>query len=299
MMTQLKNYLKRFRFLLTVYDYYRLGISYFLYKQSPAKAADYVYYKEYHRHLDLEKPIHFDDRILWCLYNTNTELWSLCADKYKVRGFVAERGCPELLNECYGMWNKAEEIDFSAFPDKYVLKTNNGCNTNLIVNGPINYNKAIKKLNRWLKFPYGYIGGQSHYLNIKPCILAEKYLESGDCGDLIDYKFYCFDGRVECLMVCTERDIKQHSFKVDFFDLNWNNLKVTIWPSEHEIDKPKSFLQMIDACKILSKGFPFVRIDFYDISGKAIFGEMTFTPDMCFVKQNYADYLASLIKIEK
>lgn len=299
MILAIKNYLKRFRFLLTVYDYYRLVISYYLYKKSPSKAADYVYYKEYHRHLDLVNPTHFDDRILWCLYNTNTELWSKCADKYRVREFVEERGCSGLLNVLYGVWDKGEDINFNLLPSKYVLKTNNGCNTNLIIKGTIDYKKTRQTLNRWLKFPYGYIGGQTHYLAIKPCIIGEKYLDNNKAGDLIDYKFYCFDGHVECLMVCTERDIKKHSFKVDFFDLDWIKLNVTLWPSNHEIEKPLSFEQMVEASKKLSKGFPFVRIDFYDINGTAIFGEMTFTPDMCFVKQEYSDYLASLIKIIK
>jgi hypothetical protein len=34
---------------------------------------------------------------------------------------------------------------------------------------------------------------------------------------------------------------------------------------------------MLEAAAVLSKGFPQVRIDFYDLDGKLYFGEMTFT----------------------
>ena len=35
---------------------------------------------------------------------------------------------------------------------------------------------------------------------------------------------------------------------------------------------------MYDICRVLTKDFPFVRLDFYDVNGRPYIGEMTFTP---------------------
>ena len=35
---------------------------------------------------------------------------------------------------------------------------------------------------------------------------------------------------------------------------------------------------MIEICRKLSKSFPFVRVDLYNLDGKIYFGEMTFYP---------------------
>lgn len=48
--------------------------------------------------------------------------------------------------------------------------------------------------------------------------------------------------------------------------------------SEVKLKKPSNFDEMIDLAKRLSKGFPFVRVDLYNVESKIYFGEMTFYP---------------------
>lgn len=57
------------------------------------------------------------------------------ADKVKVREFVRDKIGSQYLTEMYGCWASADEIDFDLLPDSFVLKTNNGCASNIIVRG--------------------------------------------------------------------------------------------------------------------------------------------------------------------
>ena len=46
--------------------------------------------------------------------------------------------------------------------------------------------------------------------------------------------------------------------------------------SANAIEKPQTYEKMVEFAEILSKDIPFVRVDFYEISGKLYFGELTF-----------------------
>lgn len=63
------------------------------------------------------------------------------------------------------------------------------------------------------------------------------------------------------------------------------------------IAKPGSFDKMVEAAKKLSAGFPEVRVDFYDISGNPIFGELTFSTGYSYFTDEYYDYLGSKVNI--
>lgn len=104
-------------------------------------------------------------------------------------------------------------------------------------------------------------------------------MKDSNTEDLNDYKFMCFNGEVKCSFVCTERR-SNDGLKVTFFDLNWNKLPFERhYPaSKKEIEKPINYDLMVKLSSILSKDIPFVRVDWYEINGKAYFGELTFFP---------------------
>ena len=86
-------------------------------------------------------------------------------------------------------------------------------------------------------------------------------------------------------------------------DLQWNRL-----PYVHEsilgdrnISRPEALEEIIEAAEKLAKPFPFVRVDFYSIKGRAILGEMTFTPGGCildFFTETGQQKLGELLKLE-
>jgi hypothetical protein len=117
--------------------------------------------------------------------------------------------------------------------------------------------------------------GEWVYDNPDPKIIVEKFIKTHDGHAPMDYKFFCFWGKPYILFVASNRDIDT---RFDFFDLNWNRLKIEniYLNSRHYIPKPKKFDLMVDIASKLSQGFPHVRIDMYNENGNIIIGEMTF-----------------------
>jgi hypothetical protein len=230
----------------------------------------------------------------------NTPQKTLLADKYRCRPFVAETIGEEYLVPLLGVWENADDIDFGALPDRFALKTNHGSGTNVIVKdkGKLNIGKARKKLNRWLKTNFAYVGFELQYKRIPPVIIAEEYIENMT-GDVCDYKFYCFGGEPKYCEVDIDRYTLQ---KCTVFDLNWE--RAFAYADLPEIPlpfpKPCNFDQMVILARKLCQGFSHVRVDFYNLSGKIYFGEMTFTSSSGnepFSPPEYDLVLGELIKL--
>lgn len=271
------------------------------------KEANRAFKPFFKKEIDWENPKNLIEKIYWLQINSNTSLWTNCADKYLVRDFVKKCGFEEYLPKLYGKWNYANEIDFDKLPISFILKTNNGCGTNFIVKDKslLNIKSTIKKLNRLLYVPYGYSSAQLHYTRIKPCIIAEELLENKDnySSSLVDYKIWCFHGVPEVIWVAYNRS--NSGVDMSIYDLNWEKHPEYLISSDHfryndrNIPKPKSLEKMIEIAKVLSKDFPQVRVDFYDISGKPYFGEMTFTTGFGYFSKEYYEYLGSKINLSK
>lgn len=278
----------------------------------PQYLANKTYKSVFNKDINWKNPKNLIEKIYWLQLNTDTSLWTLCADKYRVRSFVEDRGCGEILNELYGKWNNANEIDFDKLPNSFVLKINNSCGQIILVKDKSNldYDKTRKQLNEWLKSEYGYVGAQLHYTRIKPCIIAEKILENKDNenSSLVDYKIWCFDGKPECILVAGERtwnDKGIDKYSLSMYDTQWNNISKKAL-NEHgkhyngsNVEKPSSFESMLDYARILSKGFKEVRVDFYEIDNKPVFGELTFTTGYGSYKEDFYEYLGSKISLDK
>ncbi len=269
------------------------------------KEVERIYFLFFKKKIDWENSRNLIEKIYWLQFNSDTSIWTKCADKYIVRDFIKENGFEQYLPKLYGKWVNALDINFDKLPNSFVLKTNNGCGTILIVEDKSTLNKksTIKQLNRWLSIPYGYSAAQLHYTRIKPCLIAEELLENKDSfsSSLIDYKVWCFHGNPEVILVIFNRSI--NGFDLSLYDLNWNNKSEFLLSSEHyrysdkEIPKPESLDKMIEIAKVLSKDIPQVRIDFYDINGKPYIGEMTFTTGFGYFTKEYYDYLGSKIDL--
>lgn len=271
------------KMLLPIYGYFFRIYCKYLYKRDPRKSAELYVKMNDHRLPNLENPTDLVDKNIWLALNTDTTIWTRCSDKYAVRSYVEECGLGNILNELYAKWDNADDIDFNTLPDKFVIKTNNGCATVLIVTDKSNLDvkETKKKLNTWLKKEYGYYGYNGHYLRITPCLICEKYLEDSKSDFRpIDYKFYCANGKPLIVEVITGRSAAGHNSVSTLYDLNWSVVHESSTESDELVEKPQSFDEMVHYCDVLAKDFPFVRVDFYEIEGKPIFGELTFTPDV-------------------
>ena len=273
----------------------------FLGKNNPELLIKKLYKGFYNRPINLINPKDIDEKVNYLKLYGDTTLWSRYADKYAVRSYVEECGLKHTLNQVYGVYDKPDDIKLEDLPDSFVVKTTNGGGNNsvLIVNDKQNLDKSqlVLLLNKWLKIPMGYKYGESHYDRIKPRILIEKKLPAQHGHkSLIDYKFNCFDGRVYSCFVTYEREIGK-AVGCSLYDLEWN-LRTDKMRVGHKdmlpCPKPSSLDFMIKYSSILSKGIPYVRVDWYEIEGKPIFGELTFTPCGGFQTDYNYDYLLEL-----
>lgn len=253
------------------------------FKKIPASEYPKILEKEYYESighpLDWNNLQTYTEKMQWeKIYDINPQK-SILADKYLVRGWVKEKIGEKYLIPLLGVWDNYNQIDFTSLPDKFVLKTNHGTGTNIIVKDKARLNKNITrlKIEDWLKMDYAFTNSlQLHYTNISRKIIAEQYLET-DRGELQDYKFLCFDGKPYFCWVDLGR-FSKHTRTV--FDMKWKRqpwTQANYGVSDEIIPKPINFDEMIKIASILSEGFSHVRVDLYNVNGKIYFGEMTFT----------------------
>lgn len=242
--------------------------------------ADYLFAKTFGYRIDWQSPRDLNEWINYYAFCTNTQEWTRLADKYLVRDYIKERNLECILVPLLGKWKDPNEIDFSKLPDQFVLKSNHGSGDVIIVKekASIDLENVREKISNALSQEFGLLSAEPHYLRIKPCIIAEKYLD--DKEGLIDYKVWCINGNPYCIMTISDRNIEAHTATYGVYDLEWIKREEWLAPMFRNstiVRKPKNFIKMLDAAKKLSEGFPEVRVDFYDINGELYFGEMTFT----------------------
>lgn len=217
----------------------------------------------------------------------DNQLVADCADKVKVREIIKEYGYDDILNNIIGIYESFEEIDFNALPEKFVLKINNASGRNYICKdkNKINIEALREEVSKWIiDTNFGIESCEWHYRLIKPLILIENYLDSIDSISVIDYKFNCSRGKVFSCFVGYDRDPLDTHGKVQFddYDNDWNRtnrIKIEYHPNQRFIRKPVNHKRMLEIAAKLSEQFDFVRVDFYEVDNKIIFGEMTFTPN--------------------
>ena len=235
--------------------------------------------------LDLEKPQTYNEKLQWLKLNDRKNGYTKMVDKYEAKKYVASVIGEQYIIPTLGVWEKFKDINFEILPKQFVLKPTHTSGDVFICKDKnnIDYKKLKKKVNKWLKRKYYFLHREWPYKNVKPRIIAETYIENKEEIGLKDYKFMCFNGKVKCSFVCTNRNSKQ-GLSVDFFDLNWKKMPFTRhYPNSGEhINKPINYNQMLQLAEKLAKNIPFVRVDFYEVNRKIYFGELTFYPGAGF-----------------
>lgn len=246
--------------------------------------------------LNLDNPQTFSEKLQWLkLYNRKPEYTQL-VDKYAAKEYVAKLIGEEYIIPTLGCWDKFDDIDFDKLPDQFVLKTTHGGgNTGVVIckdKSTLDRDATKKKLKRSLKSDIYKSLKEWPYKNVKKRIIAETYLSEeitpdNPTGDIIDYKFFCFNGEAKAVLIATER----HSTTgvcFDYFDKDFNHYPFEQGGpnSKKEIKKPEYLENMWEIANKLSKGIPHVRVDLYCIRGHIYFGELTFFDSSGFEEFN-------------
>lgn len=232
---------------------------------------------------DLDNPVLFNEKLHWLNLNYKNPLITRCCDKVEMKEYVAEKVGRQYTVPNVAIYERANEISFEKLPKSFAIKVNwgDGKEFSEIVSDKSKANEDYVKtkmnnaLRPWNNLYYSHFFWG--YKNVKPKILVENFLDT-DGEDIKDYKIHCFNGKAKFVLVCENRNkVKMNK---TFLDINWNILPFYRANSDvnKNVEKPKTFKQMIRIAEILSEPFPFVRIDFYSIKDKLYVGEMTFHP---------------------
>ena len=253
----------------------------------PILLARIRYYARFKKPLHLKNPQTLNEKILFLSLKTDTTLWTRCADKYEVRDYVKECGLEDILIPLVGVWEHATDIDFDKLPDEFVLKATHGSGDIKVVTDKtkLDITKIVEEFEDDLKHQYGALESGHHYMRIHPRMIAEELIHNDPetakiSSSIIDYKIWCFNGKVHWLWACANRD--EHTTEVMTYDTDWNaHPEYSIFENDYRhgeiLPKPKNLERMIEVAEKLAKPFPCVRVDLYNIDGKIYFGELTFT----------------------
>ncbi|WP_291256427.1 ATP-grasp fold amidoligase family protein [Fusobacterium sp.] len=274
-------------------EYFRMKLKekIFEYKYFKNKEKEKYIKKKFKDNLGYEidfnrNPETFNQKIQFRKLYDNNPLYSICADKYRVREYVKEKIGEEYLIPLYLVTDKLTEEQWEKLPNSFVAKANHNSGPVQIVKdkNKVNKKEIIKELNNQLKIDYGVLSMEKYYSDVPRKIIVEKFLKNKGEKDLKDYKFFCFNGEVKYCQVIKNRTTEE---TIDFYDMNWqkqnfiglvNPINPKEKNSELEEKIPQNFDEMKRIASRLSQNFDFVRVDLYNIDGEIYFGELTFCP---------------------
>lgn len=241
------------------------------------------------RPLRLDNPQTFNEKLNWLKIYDRQPFYTSIADKSLVKDYVKKIIGEEHIIPTLGIWDTFDEIDFDTLPNQFVLKSTNGGGGSgvIICRDKQSFDKANakRKLEKSMATNWDY-GREWVYRGIKPRIIAEQYMKNDDSDYLDDYKFMCFNGEPKLLFMASDRYAKGEKLKFDWYDMDLNHLPFKSKGYENKnkiIEKTPVFDEMKRIAEQLSKDFPHIRVDLYNINGKVYFGELTFFHDAGFV----------------
>ena len=255
--------------------------------------------------MDWRNPKTYNEKLQWLKVFYRRRDFSIMVDKAAAKDYVANKIGRDYIIPTIAIYNSVDEIDFDKLPEKFVLKCTHDSGGLVVCSDKkiLNKSAAMKKMASALKKSYVVQNREYPYAFVPKRIIAEQFMEEPEYGELRDFKFYCFDGVPQYLLVASGRQKKQKRF--DYFDMKWNH-----WPVYDEgcpnndvmPEKPKNFEKMIEIAKVLSEGIPHVRVDLYNIDGKIYFGELTFFDGSginIYVPREYDSIFGKYLKLPK
>ena len=235
-----------------------------------------MYWRAFGRVPDLGNPLRYTEKLQWLKLHDRNPLYHKLVDKAAVKPYVAAIIGEEHMVPTLGVWDSPAEIDWDALPDRFVLKCTHDSGSTIICRDKASFDRdaACRRLIAGLRKDYYKPMREWAYKGVKPRVIAERYLE----GEINDYKFFCFGGVPGFLYVASDRFNADEETKFDFFDMEWNHLDIRNGHPNAAVppERPACFEEMKRLAAELSKGIPQVRVDFYEVDGKALFGEYTF-----------------------
>lgn len=243
--------------------------------------------------LNLKHPRTFCEKLQWLkLYDRRPE-YTTMVDKYSAKQYVADIIGEEYIIPTLGVWDKVEDIDWQSLPNQFVMKCTHDSGGLIICKdkSQLDIEEAKQKLNKSLCHNYYLNGREWPYKNVPRRIIAEKFMapeKSPAPKDLLDFKFFCFNGEPKFLYVS---DTPSHSLA--FLNTDWTLTdfgRDDYHPLNKIPEKPENLEEMLAIARKLSAGIPHVRVDLYNIDKHIFFGELTLFTGSGFIPFNPKEF---------
>ena len=219
----------------------------------------------------------------------NHPLVNIIADKLAIRSYVNKKVDINFTKIIFKT-NQLTNFNFNSLKVPLVIKTNHGSGMYDIIKKPeiVNWTDKISTYIQWTSKNFYYVWAESQYKKISPFLYGEELLENDD-SDIIDYKFHCFNGKVEFIHIASDR---MRETKRNFFDIDWNEMNMYWGPIDKfqnrtrarnlNLKRPNLLNEMVNIARTLSSDFDYVRVDLMICREKIYFGELTLHPGSGF-----------------
>lgn len=242
----------------------------------------------------------FNEKIHKLVFYTDTSSWSAMSDKIAVRKYIVEKELSDILPVLYDTWDYADDMDFSALPECFVLKCNHDNGSSMVIRDKysVDMDYIRKYYKNRLNKKFGIETAEPYYRNITPLVFAEECIKNDTLfsDSLVNYRFFSFNGSVEyCQVVYDCTNYKQQKTNI-ISVANWKICRGYILDREGEIDipQPQCLDKMLEIVKVLSSSIIFCRVDLYEYHGRVYFSEMTFMPGCGRIKNFHQLFLDEL-----
>lgn len=237
------------------------------------------------RWINWKNPVFFTEKLQWLkVYGPGKEYSSL-VDKIKVKDYVSSRVGEQYVIPTLACWDSPEQIDATCLPNEFVLKCNHDSGSLIICHNKkeLDIESAKEKLIAVFHSDYYRTGRETPYRYVERKVFAEKLIHCSSGKDLMDYKFFCFNGVPRVYKVDFDRFVNHHA---NYYDIDQNILPFgEVWPPydhSRSIEMPENFEEMVEIARKLSQGLAFARVDLYNNDGQILFGEITLFPTSGF-----------------
>ena len=255
------------------------------------------YFHRFGVYPDLRNPRRLTEKITWLKLHGATPLHTRCADKIAVRPWVAERIGAEYLVRAILIADTADALTPEAIPDAgFVVKATHDTGSVVICTdrAGFDWEACRARMRRALATPFWRRQRERHYRDIPPRLIVEELLVPDDpVVGLTDYKLLCFHGEpqwIEC-QIRPPGALYAAAYSLDWARLPWLQLAETADSVQYpgELPRPSRLEEMLHIVRTLAAPFPLVRVDLYEVGGRVLFGELTFTPAAGLERTEYTD----------
>lgn len=284
-MSVIKNFLRNHDELEFLLKRAYFGFHGFLESYVPAKQFLKIqYFIKTGERLNVDNPKTFNEKIQWLKLNYKNPELHRCVDKWNVREFVREKGLEHLLIPAWGPYDSVDEIDFDALPSSFIMKLTNGSSFNILCKDKSSFDKvaAKRKFDSWVGINFYAARREWAYKGVPNKIICEELLVDKSGGLPSDIRFFCFDGEPKFIAVDLDsvvNGVKTSNYYRHIYTCQWEVVDATIqYPKKpnYEVEKPENLEELLSIARTLAQGFPFVRVDLYNVDSKPYFGELTF-----------------------